>query len=567
MKLSKVIIPLMLAAGLLASCDRPEVESLKEGAHSSLSIKLKNIVQMTKSGDELQTAAEKRVEAIDVLVFRDGILENHKRATGDGITSVDGIEVTLGQKVVYVFCNYGATRLASVTTIAGCEALRSELAENRRNAFVMSGKTTTNVATATATAEVSVRRDVSKVEITGAPEFSGVAAGGTVQGIYLINVPKVYDESVVLTSASSAVAWNFRNAVATAVDSQVSTLTYNANVTTPLYGMPNASPETSVDIQGNAEGEDFVTKLVIKATIKGKTYWYPIGIPDMGPNKYYKISSVKIAVLGSDNPNDYVTFTDFSVSIEVADWNEETVESRFAKPIALTGTHNGHDWVDLGLRDGSGNRIVFATMNIGASSETEYGDYFAWGETSVRYSAIDQYGVFTGATFVWNNTPYHIGDDETTGWSKYILTGYESYSTSGTADGLTTLEPSDDVASVMWGGSWKTPDISEFEQLINNTVYEIVSDSGRPGLKVTGKGDFSSSFIIFRAGGYADEDCLCDWGDIGYYMSRTTNNNPTTVLCMDIVTNDDEGGSMDISSYTSRYSGLSVRPVLVLPAE
>ena len=36
-----------------------------------------------------------------------------------------------------------------------------------------------------------------------------------------------------------------------------------------------------------------------------------------------------------------------------------------------------HEYVDLGLRDGSGNRIMFATTNIGASNPEEFGDYYA----------------------------------------------------------------------------------------------------------------------------------------------------------------------------------------------
>ena len=42
---------------------------------------------------------------------------------------------------------------------------------------------------------------------------------------------------------------------------------------------------------------------------------------------------------------------------------------------------DGHQWVDLGLPSGT----KWATMNVGADSPEEYGDYFAWGETTPKY--------------------------------------------------------------------------------------------------------------------------------------------------------------------------------------
>ena len=41
---------------------------------------------------------------------------------------------------------------------------------------------------------------------------------------------------------------------------------------------------------------------------------------------------------------------------------------------------NGHEYVDLGLS------VKWATCNVGADSPSEYGDYFAWGETEPKTS-------------------------------------------------------------------------------------------------------------------------------------------------------------------------------------
>ena len=42
------------------------------------------------------------------------------------------------------------------------------------------------------------------------------------------------------------------------------------------------------------------------------------------------------------------------------------------------GVINGHEWVDMGLS------VKWATCNIGASSPSESGDYFSWGETESK---------------------------------------------------------------------------------------------------------------------------------------------------------------------------------------
>ena len=48
-----------------------------------------------------------------------------------------------------------------------------------------------------------------------------------------------------------------------------------------------------------------------------------------------------------------------------------------SQPVS-SGSINGHEWVDLGLS------VKWATCNVGASSPSEYGNYYAWGETSTK---------------------------------------------------------------------------------------------------------------------------------------------------------------------------------------
>ena len=47
---------------------------------------------------------------------------------------------------------------------------------------------------------------------------------------------------------------------------------------------------------------------------------------------------------------------------------------------AQTNVIDGHEYVDMGLPSGT----LWATCNIGAESSTDFGDYFAWGETEPK---------------------------------------------------------------------------------------------------------------------------------------------------------------------------------------
>ena len=51
---------------------------------------------------------------------------------------------------------------------------------------------------------------------------------------------------------------------------------------------------------------------------------------------------------------------------------------------------NGHEYVDLGLPSGT----LWATCNVGASKPEEYGNHFAWGETSPKED-------YTWDTYQW----------------------------------------------------------------------------------------------------------------------------------------------------------------------
>ena len=121
------------------------------------------------------------------------------------------------------------------------------------------------------------------------------------------------------------------------------------------------------------------------------------------------------------------------------------------------GTYKGHDYIDLGLPSGT----MWATCNVGAESPDQYGDYFAWGETTPK------------ATYNWSTYKYCKGDYN-------MLTKYCSESDfgfNGFTDDLVTLQPNDDAATANWGEGWSTPTYNQWVELLRKCTFLPAGDS------------------------------------------------------------------------------------------
>lgn len=165
---------------------------------------------------------------------------------------------------------------------------------------------------------------------------------------------------------------------------------------------------------------------------------------------------------------------------------------------APTGTYNGYGWVDLGLPSGT----RWAKMNVGASSPSDYGSYFAWGETSPKSS------------YTWENLRYCL---DTTGdkFSKYVTD-----SKYGEEDGKQELELSDDAAFVNWGNGWRMPSISQQEELLKICKWTWIKMSGHNGYKVVGPNG-KSIFLPAAGAGYWSGIRSSSLGQGGVYWSRS----------------------------------------------
>ena len=156
-------------------------------------------------------------------------------------------------------------------------------------------------------------------------------------------------------------------------------------------------------------------------------------------------------------------------------------------------------WVDLGLPSG----LLWYSVNLGATSPEQYGDYYAWGETrpksdyrcsTYRYCTVDA-----------------DGDHQT-------FTKYNTKETYGTVDNLTTLQPSDDAATAVLGGGARMPTMDEWQELLDNTTAEWTTQSGVNGRRFTGTNG-NSIFLPAAGGRYGSE--LYFAGERGDYWSSS----------------------------------------------
>ena len=123
-----------------------------------------------------------------------------------------------------------------------------------------------------------------------------------------------------------------------------------------------------------------------------------------------------------------------------------------------------HEYVDLGLN------VKWATMNVGATTETDRGLYFAWGETTGH--AFGSGYQFSEGNYAWYNS----------------TDKYTKYKHDGSSWDYEVLESDDDAATRNWGGMWRMPTKAEWEELLNedNCTWTWTTDYKGDGSNVAG---------------------------------------------------------------------------------
>ena len=195
-----------------------------------------------------------------------------------------------------------------------------------------------------------------------------------------------------------------------------------------------------------------------------------------------------------------------------------------------------HGYVDLGLPSG----LLWAACNVGAENSEDYGDYFAWGETTTK------------STYNWSTYQYCNGSYNTL--TKYC--NNSSYGYNGFTDNLTTLLPEDDAATANWGNGWRMPTQTEFQELRDNTTVTWTTQNGVKGRLFTAS---NGNSLFLPAAGYRDNSGLYYAGSSGNYWSSSLYTGSPHRAWYFYFDSGNSGVSYDI-----RSGGRSVRPVYSL---
>ena len=165
-----------------------------------------------------------------------------------------------------------------------------------------------------------------------------------------------------------------------------------------------------------------------------------------------------------------------------------------------------------------GLSVKWATCNVGASSPSGYGNYYAWGETSTKSTYTEE-----------NSKTYNknIGD----------IAGNPSY----------------DVARANWGGTWRLPTKAEMQELVDKCTWTWTIQGGHNGYRVTGP---NGNSIFLPATGFRSGKSLdLDDSDGCYHSSTPYESNTFSAYSLWFDDSDRE------EDWDDRIYGRTVRPV------
>lgn len=312
-------------------------------------------------------------------------------------------------------------------------------------------------------------------------EITGLTTGETIyyQAYVTLQSRLTYTgeiKSIVTTSAqvsqASASAVNHAGATLTA---SISNATADAT-----YGVVVAAANSS---RSRAEASEDVRAGLIMPATSGNADNFTVVLSGLAPNTTYLYAAY--ADLGSGvvyGQEDSFTTGSYTVDLDT-------------------------DMVDLGLS------VLWAKYNVGATSESDLGGYFGFGDLTGVNNSIDP----------------------------------ADYSSSD------VYRTANDVANVAWNGAVTLPSAADFEELFNSCSKEWTEVDGVAGYKFTGP---NGNSIFLPAAGSRVMNDVSGLGSAGAYATGTINSN-----------NNQFAVSYSFSSSSAQrtstpvYTGLSVRPV------
>ena len=335
---------------------------------------------------------------------------------------------------------------------------------------------------------------------------------------------------------------------------------YALLIVTPPEGAQSLTIK-SLRVMGESGGQRTGSRMSINvSTINDSAYFVTVPTPPKDEGKYYVALREKV----------YMSNLSFEVEFE----KEGTGSikgiplSRIEENAAALGeASNKYNFIDRGtaytIDDKNWHEYVevgghkWATMNVGATSPTNYGKYFAWGET-IGHSLKSE-------------TP--ISDIVENAFADNY-----SFETAPNIGNPATLPLDNDAAYANWGGSWRMPTSQEFQDLYDacggtdNTpkpdgststtekgVYWCTSYDGVAGLLFCD----DTNKLFFLAAGSGTNTYLYDAGSFCNYWSSS----------LDLSKSDrayrlnSEDDCVYPQNSRNRCYGFSIRPVADMPAD
>lgn len=240
---------------------------------------------------------------------------------------------------------------------------------------------------------------------------------------------------------------------------------------------------------------------------------------DFGKNQGYKLNVTKVPDLASFLKGYYKSVHKVNVG-----------ESKQQQPVPKPN-RDMDDRVDLGLPSG----ILWASCNIGASSPSELGDYFAWGEKESK----DAYG-----------------------WETYRLChgSYDSIFKYTKTDGKSVLESQDDVAKSVLGGDWRIPTKEDMEELVEECEWKWTREKSVLGWKVIGP---NNNYIFLPASGAASSYRIAGVNELGRYWTATRDESDYSAYNLRFK----DGTDTIVVVDDTRFYGRTIRPVIGRPVK
>lgn len=188
--------------------------------------------------------------------------------------------------------------------------------------------------------------------------------------------------------------------------------------------------------------------------------------------------------------------------------------------------------------------LLWADMNVGATSLQEYGLYYAWGDT-VGHKKDET------PNFLKTNYKWYDGEGNPT---KYCMEAENGF-----VDNKNTLDPEDDPVRAVWGGDWRMPTKEEFEELLNYSFSVWSSEKGVAGIRLRGVEDPGCEIFLPAVGSYEGSELKSEKITGRYWCSTLSDVDSRGAGSLFFLKT---MGTSSVELYTtSRSDGLCIRPV------